>query len=61
MSRYDHLKPLEYFVIERCPSMGYEPDGVIAGPFLSFYEAEQYRSKYFGHDNINYYSREENE
>lgn len=45
-------------------SKDYRNDLAAAGPFLSFYEAEQYRSKYLGMDNPNYYmrqGREENE
>lgn len=63
MSRHDYIKPVEYFVMEML-SKDYRNDLAAAGPFLSFYEAEQYRSKYLGMDNPNYYmrqGREENE
>jgi hypothetical protein len=60
MSRYDYIKPLEYFVMKRL-SKDYRKDDVAAGPFLSFDKAEDFRSKYFGHDNNDFYLREGSE
>lgn len=61
MSRYNYLKPDRWWIIETHPSMGHEPDGMIAGPFDSFDEAEAFRKKHFGPDNINYYTKKANE